>query len=89
MTQQTISDLNRKLEQLRQRKVQLMAREHTAERRLRTRQAVILGSWMMSHRPAWVEDAKTQLERPQDRAAFGLPAMTVDIALDDLQDVKT
>ena len=89
MTQQTISDLNRKLEQLRQRKAQLVARENTAERRLRTRQAVILGSWMMSHRPAWVEDAKTRLERPQDRVAFGLPIIEVDIPLDDLQNAKT
>ena len=88
MAQQTISDLNRKLEQLRQRKAQLVARENTAERRLRTRQAVILGTWMMSHRPAWVEHAKAQFERPQDRAAFGLPLIEVDIPLDDLQDVK-
>ena len=85
MTQQTISDLNRKLEQLRQRKAQLVAREHTAERRLRTRQAVILGSWMMSHRPAWVEEVKSMLNRPQDLAVFGGAPARVDIPLDDLE----
>ena len=85
MTQQTISDLNRKLEQLRQRKAQLVAREHTAERRLRTRQAVILGNWMMSHRPAWVEEVKSMLNRPQDLAVFGGAPARVDIPLDDLE----
>lgn len=84
MAQQTIAELDKRLEQLRLRKAKLVAREGATQRRIRTRQAVILGAWMLSHRPDWVAEAKSLLDRPQDLAVFGCAPVTVDIPLDDL-----
>lgn len=84
MAQQTIAELDKRLEQLRLRKAKLVAREGATQRRIRTRQAVILGAWMLSHRPAWVEEAKSLLDRPHDLAVFGCAPAVVDIPLDDL-----
>lgn len=85
MTQQTIAELDRRLDQLRMRKAELVARENATLRRTRTRQAVILGTWMLSNRPEWVEEVKSMLNRPQDLAVFGGAPARVDIPLDDLE----
>ena len=69
---QRIEDLDKRIEQLRARRQKLVARESVKARSLRTRQAVIIGTWIMGNRPELAEEVVRQLTRPQDRAAFGL-----------------
>lgn len=82
MVTPTIAILDRKLDQLRARKAQLLARDGASLRRARTRQAIILGSWLLVHRPDLVDEVKAQLTRPQDIRAFGKDPASVDIDLD-------
>lgn len=70
-----------------------LARESDAERKLRSRQAIILGTWLMKNEPKHAHAiANKALRRTQDRAAFGLspwqdeapvtpPASNIDILL--------
>lgn len=85
MAQRTIAELDKKLEQLKARKAQLLARESTTQRRQRTRQAIILGGWLLTNRPEIVEEVKAQLVRPQDLSAFGKVVPKLDIDLDDVR----
>ena len=82
MMKQTIANLDKKLDQLRARKAQLLARDGAAMRSARTRQAIILGTWLLAHRPDLVDEVTAQLTRPQDIKAFGNMASDVDIELD-------
>ena len=85
MAQRTIAELDKKLEQLKARKAQLLVRESTTQRRLRTRQAIILGGWLLANRPEIVEEVKAQLMRPQDLSAFGKVVPNLDIDLGDVR----
>ena len=85
MAQRTIAELDKKLEQLKARKAQLLVRESTTQRRLRTRQAIILGGWLLANRPEIVEEVKAQLVRPQDLSAFGKVVPNLDIDLGDVR----
>ena len=85
MAQRTIEELDKKLEQLKARKAQLLARESTTQRRVRTRQAIILGGWLLANRPEIVEEVKAQLVRPQDLSAFGKVVPKLDIDLGDVR----
>lgn len=85
MAQRTIAELDKKLEQLKARKAQLLARESTTQRRLRTRQAIILGGWLLANRPEIVEEVKAHLVRPQDLSAFGKVVPKLDIDLGDVR----
>ncbi len=72
MQSDRIAAIDRQLEMLKSRRSQLVARVTVEQRRLRTRQAIILGTWLMTNHPDLVYEIKKQLERPQDRKAFGL-----------------
>ena len=72
MQSDRIAAIDKQLEMLKSRRSQLVARASVEERRLRTRQAIILGTWLMTNHPDLVDEIKKQLERPQDRKAFGL-----------------
>lgn len=69
---QAIQDLDLKISQLQARKAQLTARGNAAQRKARTRQAIIIGAWILENRPSVAEEAKNALTRKQDRACFGL-----------------
>jgi hypothetical protein len=86
MADSRIEIIDRRLEQLKARRSQLLARENAALRRLRTRQAIILGTWLLSERPDVVDLIKTRLVRPQDRQAFDLVAVDIDPGADLRQD---
>lgn len=66
------------LEVLKARRAQLVARATAEARRNRARQAIILGTWLLARRPEMVEQIKSELQRPQDRLAFGLPVVPGD-----------
>ncbi len=72
MQSDRIAAIDRQLEMLKSRRSQLVARATVEQRRLRTRQAIILGTWLMTNHPDLVDEIKNQLQRPQDRKAFGL-----------------
>jgi hypothetical protein len=68
----TVAELDEKIRQLQARKQKLAAREAAEARRRRTRQAAILGGWLMGNDPQRVREIVASLTRPQDRAAFDL-----------------
>lgn len=72
----TIAELDQEIKQLQARKQKLATLEAAAERKRLERQKIIIGGWLMSQRPDLVSEIVGQLTRPQDRAAFGLPAQT-------------
>lgn len=69
----TLANIDSKLEQLREQRNQLVARESHAKRKLRTRQMIIIGAWVLNKHPEWVLPIAKLQERRQDREAFGLP----------------
>jgi hypothetical protein len=73
MAHDSIESIDLKLQQLKNRRAQLLARQSVAERKRSTRQAIIVGKWLMARKPEIVEAISKALERDQDRAAFGLP----------------
>ena len=78
---QAIQDLDLKISQLQARKAKLTARENSVQRKARTRQAIIIGAWVLENRPSVAEEAKSALTRKQDRECFGLatgPMSVVD-----------
>lgn len=75
----SVSELDAEIEKLKARKAKLVARETSEQRKVRTRQAAILGGWLMAREPAAVERIKALLTRPQDRAAFGLETQTGEV----------
>lgn len=78
MDQDRIAAIDRHLDALRARRAQIVARLSAEDRRNRTRQVIVLGGWLITHRPDLVEQIKTGLRRPQDRRAFGLPELAED-----------
>lgn len=73
MTPNNILSIDIKLQQLKNRRAQLLAQHDAAERKRVTRQAVIIGKWVMSKRPELVTEIVGMLERDQDRAVFKMP----------------
>lgn len=73
MTPNNIQSIDIKLQQLKNRRAQLLAQHDAAERKRITRQAVIIGKWVMAKRPELVSEIASVLERDQDRAVFKLP----------------
>lgn len=73
MTHTNIQAIDIKLQQLKNRRAQLLAQHDAAERKRITRQAVIIGKWIMSKRPELVSEIAGMLVRDQDRAVFKLP----------------
>ena len=73
MTPNNIESIDIKLQQLKPRRAQLLAQHDAAERKRITRQAVIIGKWIMSKRPELVSEIAGMLVRDQDRAVFKLP----------------
>ena len=73
MTPNNIQSIDIKLQQLKNRRAQLLAQHGATERKRVTRQAVIIGKWVMAKRPELVSEIAGMLERDQDRAVFKLP----------------
>jgi hypothetical protein len=61
---QRIEDLDKRIEQLRARRQKLVARESVKARSLRTRQAVIIGTWIMGN------PSKPPMNRPGIRGGW-------------------
>ena len=72
MSRERIESIDQQINALKMRRSRILREESEAARRLRTRQAIILGTWLMDQDLAMVERIKARLTRPQDRAAFGL-----------------
>lgn len=72
MTSRSIESIDLKLQQLKNRRAQLLAQHDATERKRVTRQAVIIGKWVMAKRPELVSEIASMLERDQDRAVFKL-----------------
>ena len=73
MTPNSIESIDLKLQQLKNRRSQLLAKQCDAERKRSTRQAIIIGKWIMTKHAVLAAAIPHELERDQDRAAFGLP----------------
>ena len=74
----TIAEIDAEIQKLKNKKARLAQLETDAQRRKRTRQAAILGGWLMTNDQAAVEKIKARLTRPQDMAAFDIkPAASV------------
>lgn len=71
-TQDRKAALELKIKQLKARHAKLLAHENSIERAKRTRQAIIIGSWLMANDPQRVEQIIAGLTRDQDRSAFDL-----------------
>jgi hypothetical protein len=76
MTPNSIESIDIKLQQLKNRRSQLLAKQCDAERKRSTRQAIIIGKWIMTKQAVLAAAIAQELERDQDRAAFGLPPKT-------------
>lgn len=76
MTSRSIESIDLKMHQLKNRRSQLLAKQCDAERKRSTRQAIIIGKWLMVRKPELVTAIANVLERTQDRAAFDLPPKT-------------
>ena len=73
MTPNSIESIDLKLQQLKNRRSQLLAKQCDVERKRTTRQAIIIGKWIMTKQAVLAAAIPHELERDQDRAAFGLP----------------
>ncbi|WP_201397949.1 hypothetical protein [Alicycliphilus denitrificans] len=73
MTSRSIESIDLKLQQLKNQRSQLLAKQCDAERKRSTRQAIIIGKWIMTKQAVLAAAIAQELERDQDRAAFGLP----------------
>jgi hypothetical protein len=71
-TNERLQTLDQQLAELTATRRAILAECAAGERRLRTRQAAILGGWLMAHDPDAAKRIVQMLKRPQDRAAFGL-----------------
>lgn len=68
-----VESIKQRITQLENRLTQELARESDVARKRRSRQAIILGTWLMKNKPERaLEIADQALRRDQDRAAFGL-----------------
>lgn len=61
-----------KINQLKAQHAKLIARDSAKERAHRTRQAVIIGTWVMANDPALTAKIVAGLTRDQDKLAFGV-----------------
>ena len=73
MTSRSIESIDLKMLQLKNQRSQLLAKQCDAERKRSTRQAIIIGKWIMTKQAVLAAAIPHELERDQDRAAFGLP----------------
>jgi hypothetical protein len=65
-----LDELEKKIAQLKARKEKILAVASRKDRAKRTRQAIILGSWLMANEPAKVAQIVAGLTRDQDKKAF-------------------
>lgn len=65
-----LDKLKEKQADLSKRIARLQARESAARRKLDERRKIILGGWLIKHRPDLVKHIADNLERDQDRRAF-------------------
>jgi hypothetical protein len=77
MTPNNIQSIDIKLQQLKNRRARLLAQHDATERKRITRQAVIIGKWVMAKRPELVSEIAGTLERDQDRVVFKMPLAAV------------
>jgi pantothenate kinase-related protein Tda10 len=70
-TAQTKAQLiEEKIKQLKAQHAAILAKTNKSERAKRTRQAVILGGWLMANEPQKVAQIVASLTREQDKKAF-------------------
>jgi hypothetical protein len=70
-TAQTKAQLiEEKIKQLKAQHAAILAKTNKSERAKRTRQAVILGGWLMANEPQKVAQIVAGLSREQDKKAF-------------------
>lgn len=62
--------IEKKIKQLKAQHAKLLARDSAKERAIRTRKAVIIGTWLIANDPARVAQIVASLTRDQDKAAF-------------------
>ena len=79
MTSRSIESIDLKMQQLKNERSQLVARQCDKERKRSTRQAIIIGKWIMAKQAVLAAAIAQELEPDQDRAAFGLPPKTEKI----------
>lgn len=73
MNSDRIALIDKHIEVLRARRMQLIARAAKDEQRSRLRRAIIVGNWILARKPELAQAIAANLSRPQDRRAFGLP----------------
>lgn len=70
-TAQTKAQLiEEKIKQLKAQHAAILAKKNKSERAKRTRQAVILGGWLLANEPQKVAQIVAGLSREQDKKAF-------------------
>lgn len=75
-----LAEIQKQLESLQREKRELDSRRVAADRALRARRCVIVGSWLAVNEPATFERVVRALVRPQDLAAFGRSLAAADAA---------
>ena len=68
MTPNNIQSIDIKLQQLKNRRSQLLAKQCDAKRKRSTRQAIIIGKWIMTKHAVLAAAIPNELEREQDRS---------------------
>jgi hypothetical protein len=69
-----IEYIEKKMTQLRARKLDLQSKKDLKDRKARSRRAHVLGEWLIANAPDAVEKIKLKLDNAKDRRAFGLEA---------------
>lgn len=64
----------KRINELKAQYTKLTARDNAKERAIRTRKAVILGTYLMQNEPAKVAEIIAKLTREQDKKAFSIQA---------------
>jgi predicted Zn-dependent peptidase len=64
----------KRINELKAQYAKLTARDNAKERAIRTRKAVILGTYLMQNEPAKVTEIIAKLTREQDKKAFSIQA---------------
>lgn len=64
----------KRINELKAQYAKLTARDNAKERAIRTRKAVILGTYLMQNEPAKVAEIIAKLTREQDKKAFSIQA---------------
>ena len=73
---QVINDLDAKARRIRERRSQLIGQNKSDDKKLMTKQAIVVGSWLCANRPEDWNEIVSGLTRTQDRKAFGFDPLS-------------